>query len=651
MDKEKRRAQRDRVLRERRGINEEQVMLFALGRNDVIIPDMDTDALKMASKRQNLEKIGKTRRHELFTKRRKLETPVQTNSADSAELQRAILIALKKLGELVPEIRRRNKDALLNKRRNISAEIELEEDLQERHVTSSYGSEDDTLNLQRAAAQKRIKNNRDWVVQCRRRLINPQHMINGNGAVWRLQSSAKTISIPEYLFQRSDSPQPTINGNGAVWRPQSSAKTISIPEYLFQRSDSPQPMINGNGAVWRPQSSAKTISIPEYLFQRSDSPPDGSLDKDEPADGSLMTPSDVADMPAHDLGDARSRIVPLREMVNSKNPIDLSSLKIQKDLAEGDFGKVILPSDPVSEEPMDVDIPVVCSRRKVVYTDKLLDNDRLTFHTKLGQGGFGKVLLASHVDSEELLAIKIIKKSRCYKDMISTELDVLTMAAGCRYLMPMREFLETPIEYVIAMDYMAGGDLYGYMEYSMMFNTKTIRLFAAEMVCGIQFLHERGIIHRDLKPHNILLQDTGHIKISDFGLAAMNVREDDVLKEFVGTQGYMAPELMDRAGYNHLVDSFSFGVILYMMTVGEEPFWSDATMDDYHYSLQEDIPYFPPGICSNAINIIQRLLCKTPYGRLAIKSSIRAHPFFHSINWSDVESGRAEPPFPYFYDI
>ncbi|KAM4043843.1 protein kinase C delta type-like [Anomaloglossus baeobatrachus] len=105
------------------------------------------------------------------------------------------------------------------------------------------------------------------------------------------------------------------------------------------------------------------------------------------------------------------------------------------------------------------------------------------------------------------------------------------------------------------------------------------------MVCGIQFLHDHGVIHRDLKPENILLDDNGHIRISDFGLSAVNVFEEDTLDRFVGSKGYIAPEL----------------------------------------------------------------LCKTPVARYAIKSSITSHPFFYSIDWSDVESGRADPPFPYYY--
>ncbi|XP_066442374.1 protein kinase C delta type-like [Eleutherodactylus coqui] len=106
------------------------------------------------------------------------------------------------------------------------------------------------------------------------------------------------------------------------------------------------------------------------------------------------------------------------------------------------------------------------------------------------------------------------------------------------------------------------------------------------MVCGIQFLHDHGVVHRDLKPQNILLSDSGHIKIADYGLAAINVFGEDTMNDFLGTKGYTAPEL----------------------------------------------------------------LCKTPCDRLPITSSIRSHPFFYSIDWDDVETGSSCPPFQWDFE-
>lgn len=82
------------------------------------------------------------------------------------------------------------------------------------------------------------------------------------------------------------------------------------------------------------------------------------------------------------------------------------------------------------------------------------------------------------------------------EDNILTELEVLKISTGCRFLISMRASMETPTDYMIAMDYMAGGDLFSLMMEWMPFDVQTTRPFAAEMVCGLQYLHEHGVIHR-----------------------------------------------------------------------------------------------------------------------------------------------------------
>ncbi|XP_075706366.1 protein kinase C delta type-like [Rhinoderma darwinii] len=165
------------------------------------------------------------------------------------------------------------------------------------------------------------------------------------------------------------------------------------------------------------------------------------------------------------------------------------------------------------------------------------------------------------------------------------------------------------------------------------------------MVCGLQFLHEHGIIHRDIKPGNVLLDNIGHIRIADFGLSAISAFGEDMQTGNAGTVGYIAPEMMNREPYNHLVDSFAFGVTLFIMVTGEQPFYGYGTRMQYNLSLQEEDPCFTAEMCTDTINIIKGLLCKSPCNRLAVISSIRSHRFFRAVNWEDVESGSAHPPF------
>ncbi|XP_041426643.1 protein kinase C delta type [Xenopus laevis] len=93
------------------------------------------------------------------------------------------------------------------------------------------------------------------------------------------------------------------------------------------------------------------------------------------------------------------------------------------------------------------------------------------------------------------------------------------------------------------MEYLSGGSLEHALEEYGRIDISTIQFLSAEMICGLQFLHSKGIIHRDIKPINILLDDKGHVRISDFGLAKQNVFKNDTITGGVGTLRYMAPEV------------------------------------------------------------------------------------------------------------
>lgn len=126
------------------------------------------------------------------------------------------------------------------------------------------------------------------------------------------------------------------------------------------------------------------------------------------------------------------------------------------------------------------------------------------------------------------------------------------------------------------------------------FDLVRARFYAAEVVCGLEHLHQQGIVYRDCKPENILLDDHGHVRISDLGLA-VEIPEGEMVRGRVGTVGkclskgktnnehrfykiflhfigYMAPEVIDNEKYSFSPDWFSFGCLLYEMIEGQAPF-------------------------------------------------------------------------------
>uniref|UniRef100_A0A8C3I4N8 Protein kinase C theta n=1 Tax=Chrysemys picta bellii TaxID=8478 RepID=A0A8C3I4N8_CHRPI len=170
------------------------------------------------------------------------------------------------------------------------------------------------------------------------------------------------------------------------------------------------------------------------------------------------------------------------------------------------------------------------------------------------------------------------------------------------------------------------------------------RFYAAEIICGLQFLHSKGIIYRDLKLDNVLLDKDGHIKIADFGMCKENMFEDAKTSTFCGTPDYIAPEILLGQKYNTAVDWWSFGVLLYEMLIGQSPFHGQDE-EELFQSIRMDNPFYPRWLNKDAKDILVKLFVREPERRLGAKGNIRQHAFFQEINWEVLEERAMEPPF------
>ncbi|XP_018083094.2 protein kinase C delta type [Xenopus laevis] len=126
------------------------------------------------------------------------------------------------------------------------------------------------------------------------------------------------------------------------------------------------------------------------------------------------------------------------------------------------------------------------------------------------------------------------------------------------------------------------------------------------MICGLQFLHNEGIIHRDIKRLNILLDDKGHVRISDFGLAKQNVFEDNTITSGVGTLGYMAPEILQEKPYNAAVDWWSFGVTIFEMVTGVALFANNDS-EELIDSIIMDRPVIPQWLDEELKDLLKKV--------------------------------------------
>ena len=137
--------------------------------------------------------------------------------------------------------------------------------------------------------------------------------------------------------------------------------------------------------------------------------------------------------------------------------------------------------------------------------------------------------------------------------------------------MKTEEFIETQKFYIFVMEYCPGGELFYLLKRIRRMQEREARVYFVEILLGINYIHSLGYMYRDPKPETILLAPQGHVKIADFGLAKLSNSRSH---SFCGSIEYMAPEIIQHKGHNHMVDYYCLGALLFEMLVGYPPFYS-----------------------------------------------------------------------------
>jgi serine/threonine kinase 38 len=368
----------------------------------------------------------------------------------------------------------------------------------------------------------------------------------------------------------------------------------------------------------------------------------------------------------------------LDNVFNNRAPSQLTREKVEvtKKILEKKYKGAALvkkAQDRIKEQPKETSYQTMIKQRRF--------NQEFTRVATIGRGAFGEVRLVREKQTQRIFAMKMLKKSEMLKknqiSHVRAERDILSLSQDNEWMVQLFCSFQDDTFLYLVMDYLPGGDMMTWLINKETFSEDEARFYIAELVLAVNSIHQLEYCHRDLKPDNILLGADGHIKLSDFGLSktftsddsdettqilndSLKFKKEDSIKakdrasnwkkkgrkvlwSTVGSNGYIAPEVLLKKGYGIECDWWSVGVIMFEMLYGFPPFYAEDPTQTCHKIIRwKEFLEFPEDIkvSSEAIDLIKRLLTD-PKERIKDVQEIKAHPFFKGIDWINIRHDQA----------
>ena len=310
--------------------------------------------------------------------------------------------------------------------------------------------------------------------------------------------------------------------------------------------------------------------------------------------------------------------ISINHVQNVSNPVPVDTMPVQQHIPTKAIGIGRLANSPASE---------------------LLGSD---FHRKynlrdvIGSGSTSQVYNCLRKSDNKGYACKVIDKAEIEKnfagliDQFSLEIKVLKML-NHPHIIKLCDAFETRECVYMILEQCHGGELFDYVVEKGTLNEEEASKIIRNITSAVQHMHSQNIIHRDLKPENLLLTSKSidaEVKLIDFGLA--KIMQDDVARSFLGTKGYLAPEMLKRDAYDKSVDMWALGVIAFVLLCGCLPFDDDgsriASESAARAKFTLRFPRWSSNLSSSAKDLLYNLLDVDPKRRYTAEQAL-SHPW------------------------
>lgn len=204
-------------------------------------------------------------------------------------------------------------------------------------------------------------------------------------------------------------------------------------------------------------------------------------------------------------------------------------------------------------------------------------------------------------------------------ELVKREFELWKELNNSPFIVKMHYVFNTETTFNFVMEFCPGGTLLDYFKIKRILEPKIALIYFIEILLILEHMHSHNMIYRDLKAENILLDEFGHIKLTDFGLARR--MEDSGRNEnlsFCGSPIYIAPETLLKQDYSRKVDFYALGVLLYEMVVGVPPFYNKSSAEIKRLKVEQEA-VFPANLDKNLIFILEKCISKVKWNNSRIQ--------------------------------
>lgn len=299
------------------------------------------------------------------------------------------------------------------------------------------------------------------------------------------------------------------------------------------------------------------------------------------------------------------------------------------ELSESDIPKTTI--DPMSPVFFDVGDP--CIALNDILNDEHPQAKQYEIVEEIGVEHLGRLFKVVKIEKNRLYAMKVY--SKVYLQQISgvkfavTEYRILKKAKH-PFILSFHQSFQSQNHLYLVVEYCPNGTLRNHLDLRKRFDEDEARIYLAEAVLALDYLHKTDIVYRNLKPETIYLDKLGHIRLTNFHLSKENVSDSNPVKSFCGSPAYMAPEILHKQATNQALDMYSLGSLLYEMLTGMPPYYNEDTQILYK-NIKSAKLTFPSFISENARDLISQLMNRNPAKR-PMTSQMKKMKFFENIN-------------------